>query len=386
MTDISRDELIALTAELVGIASENPPGEEADVATAIAERIEASPVDFELEVSEVLPDRPNVVARAGDPDQGTVLLTGHTDVVPAEADQWSGDPNELREEDGKLIGRGVADMKAALAAKLLASEAYLTGTDDPGEVVLGFVVDEEHLGRGTRAMIEGGIDADAAIVGEPTELDTCVAQKGVARYRVRVEGENAHSGTPDEGTDAIRAAGRLLVALESLDGELRDEWRHELLAPETITVTEIEGGIAPNVVADRVELVADWRFLPGRVTSPDPFDDRIERLVSSTDLEANVDVDIERTVFARSAEIPADDDLVKTVVEAAADASVESEPLGFNAATDARFLVHDADVPTVLFGPGSIENDAHTVDESIAVDSLVATARVYRNALDRLLG
>lgn len=385
MGEIDRENLVNLAETLVGIPSENPPGDENGVASALVDRLEASPVDFSVERTEVLPGRPNVIARGGDPIRGTVLLTGHTDVVPAEADQWSGDPYTLRHEDGRLIGRGISDMKGALAAKTVAAEDYLTRCDEPGEVILGFVVDEEHGGRGTRAMVEDDIDADAAIIGEPTELDVCITQKGVVRYRIEILGESVHSGTPDEGIDAIRAAGRLLSTLDSLNEELRTERQHPLLAPETLTVTEIDGGIAPNVVADRAELTIDWRFHPGRATDPEPFDDRIERQIASTVFDENVDVDYERTVFARGAEIPTDHELVRRVMDAAAAAGVDSEPRGFNAATDARFLIHDAGIPTVLFGPGSIEEDAHTVDESITVDSLLACAKVYRNTLERLL-
>lgn len=377
--------VIELTRTLVERPSENPPGEEAWVASAIVEWLENSSVDFDVEVTDVHPDRPNVVARAGNPANGSVLLSGHMDVVPAEPSQWNGDPYVLRERDGRLVGRGTADMKAALAAKLLAAEAYLTNSDDPGEVVLGLVIDEEGNAAGTRALIEEGMDVDCAIIGEPTNLQVCIAQKGLARYQITVTGESAHTGTPDEGVDAIRAAGRLLAAFESLDAELRDSTMHELLTPETLTVTEIEGGIAPNVVADRVEIGLDWRILPGKTATPERVERTIKDVIATTDFDTEVTVELERTLFARPAEIPVDHELVDTLVAAASDVGTESTPVGFNAGTDARFLVHDATVPTVLFGPGSIENDAHTVDESISIDDLHITALTYTRALERLL-
>lgn len=385
-TTLNRDELVELTGRLVSHPSENPPGNEAAVADAIVDRLDSSSIEFEVTVSEPLPGRPNVIARAGNPERGSVLLTGHTDVVPADADQWTGDPFELRHEEGRLIGRGTADMKGALAAKIVATEAYLRSTDRPGEVILGFVVDEEHGGQGTRAMVREGIDADYAIIGEPTNLGTCVAQKGVARYEIELSGRKAHSGTPDEGEDAIRAAGRLLAAVEAFDESVRKQRNHDLLAPETVTVTEIEGGTAPNVVADSVRLTVDWRFHPGREDTPESFDEQIRACVDDATIDADIDISIDRTVFARAAAVPEGHELVEAVVDAAADAGVESTPLGFNAATDARFLVHDAEIPTVLFGPGSIEDDAHTVDESIRTDELEDTAKTYANALRRLLG
>jgi acetylornithine deacetylase/succinyl-diaminopimelate desuccinylase-like protein len=94
---------------------------------------------------------------------------------------------------------------------------------------------------------------------------------------------------------------------------------------------------------------------------------------------------VDRTVFARAAETDPDHPAVAMVLDAARDRGVDAELVGFNAATDARFLVHDAGVPTLHFGPGSITDDAHTVDESVAVDDLVTAAAVYEAALERLL-
>lgn len=377
--------LVDLTAELVERASENPPGNERAVADFLAERLRASPISFDVERYEVEPNRPNVVARAGNADGGTILLAGHTDVVPANPDEWSGDPYALRQSAGRLVGRGVSDMKAAIAAKVLAAESALAGEID-GEVVLAFVVDEEWNGAGMRAFVDRGIAADHAIIGEPTNLDVCVAQKGVARYRLTVRGKSAHSGRPDRGVNAITGMRRVLDRIEELDQEVRRTTSHPLLAPETITVTEIDGGIGPNVVPDRVVATVDWRTLPGRDESVDAFDRRIENALDGTSVDGTeVDVSSDRLVFAHAAEIPSDHPLTTAVVGAARDSGTNTSAGGFDAATDARFLIHDAGIPTVLFGPGSIEEDAHTVDESIAVDDLVTTARVYESAIRRLL-
>jgi acetylornithine deacetylase/succinyl-diaminopimelate desuccinylase family protein len=382
---MTESEVVELAGELVERESENPPGNERAVAESLRDRLESSPVPIDVDFYEVEADRPNVVARAGDPENGTVLLTGHVDVVPANAADWSGDPYELRERGDRVVGRGISDMKGALAAKVLAAERYYADADRPGEVVLAFVVDEEANGAGTRALVERGLDADVAIIGEPSELQACVAQKGVVRYELTVRGESGHSGRPDDAVNAISGIRRVIERVEALDDRLREETEHPHLAPETVTVTEIAGGIAPNVVPDSVTATVDWRFLPG-TTSPDAFDRRIAETVEGATLDGEqVDVGVERTVFARAAEIPADHDLVEAVTDAADRAGVSAEVVGFNAATDARFLVHDADIPTVLFGPGSIERDAHTVDESIRAADLAATVDTYRGALDELL-
>lgn len=387
MVTIDDDELVTLTTSLVAQPSENPPGDEAAIASFLVDRLESSPIPFEVDQYEVEPGRPNVIARAGNPDQGSVLLTGHTDVVPADPEEWSGDPYELRRDGERLVGRGIADMKGALAAKIVAAESFLAAVDNPGEVVLGFVVDEEFRGRGTQAMLDRDVTADWAIVGEPTDLDVCVAEKGVARFDLTVTGRSAHSGRPDRGVNSIDGMRRLLERVEQFHDLLGETTDHPLLTPETITTTEIESVGSPNTVPNQTSATVDWRFLPGAGDDADEFTGRFLDSISGATLDGtSVAFAAEQTVFARAREIDTDHELVDATVSAAADAGCESDRVGFNAATDARFLSHDGGIPTVIFGPGSIEDDAHTVDESIRVSDLVRTVETYHHLLDRLVG
>lgn len=380
----TRSAVLKATRELVARRSENPPGEEAAVAEWLTERLESSPVPFSVDVTDIEPGRPNVVARVGDPNRGSVLLTGHEDVVPADPDAWTTDPYDPTVRDGHLYGRGVADMKGALAAMIVATERYVEATDDLGEVVLAFVVDEEHGGAGTQALVEAGLDVDAAIVGEPTDLNVCTAIKGVSRYEATVRGKSCHSGQPDTGRDAITGLRALLNEVAALDDEL-ESTTHPVLAHEDATVTQVAGGTAPNVVADRAEATIDWRFLPGP-TEPDRFDDRIEQAVGNVTVDGTpVEVDLDRVVFARAAETDPDHPVVQTVLEAVQARDPDAAVVGFNAATDARFLVHDAEIPTIHVGPGNLTEDAHTVDESVAISDLVATVDIYSTVLERLL-
>ncbi len=382
-TRSTEETLIELTRELVQRPSENPPGQEKAVARFLAQRLRASPVPFEVEMYEVEKDRPNVVARVGDPSMGSLLLTGHMDVVPAEASEWSGDPYELRRSSGRLIGRGTSDMKGALAAKVIATEEFYRRADRTGEVILAFVVDEEWDGNGTRFMMERGMTADAAVIGEPTRTRVCVAQKGVLRFEVLIRGRSAHSGRPDEGLNAIQGMRRVLSAVEEFDRTLRRETNHEYLAPETITVTQIEGGIAPNVVPEQARMTVDWRLHPGRTR--EDCERRFEELLNSCQYRGEqLEWERELIVFARAVQVDLDEEIVEAARSAVREHGLEDTPVGLNASTDARFLTPRG-IPTVLFGPGSIEEDAHTVDESIRVEDLVATERVYRSILKATL-
>lgn len=385
MTAVDESALVELASELVKRPSENPPGEERLVASYLEERLASSPVSFDVDTYDVEPDRPNVIARAGDPTAGSLLLCGHTDVVPADAESWSGDPYQVRRVDDRIVGRGVADMKGSVAAMLLAAESYVSDASAPGEVILAFVMGEERGGLGAEALVERGIQADGAIVGEPTRNRIAVAEKGVARYRVSASGRAAHSGRPDQGVNAIDAMRRVLDRIDQVDAEARTA-SHSQLASETVTVTEIDGGVAPNVVPDRVTVTIDWRTHPCR-DDPETLDRHIESALDDVTLDGRqVDVTVDRLSFARGSEVPPDARIVTTLEAAASDVDASASLVGFEAVTDARYLVHDAGIPTAIYGPGSIEEDAHTVDESLAVDDLKQAADVYRRTLQRFLG
>lgn len=383
MPTVSESQLVDLTRDLVSFPSENPPGNEGPVGEFLVQRLEQSPVPFDIAVQEVEPDRSNLVARAGDPARGTLLLTGHVDVVPAVTENWTGDPYELERLDSRIVGRGVADMKGALAAKILATESYLQENPAPGEVVLAFVVGEETTGFGSEMLVDEGITADAAILGEPTDLHVGIAQKGVVRYDVTIRGKSTHSARPDRGTSAIEGLRILLNRLHELDKSIRQE-THPLLSPGSVSVTEIDSGIAPNVIPDLAELTIDWRTVPGtdfQATSDfdTALDDVVDGVLSSCH---GLAIDYERWIFARATEISREGHIVSAITDAAGDVGVESDVTGFDASTDARHFVHRGDIPTVLFGPGTVENDAHAVDESISITDLVTTANVYLKTLE----
>jgi len=374
-------QVVDLTRQLVSFSSTDPPGDESAIGKFVVDWLESSDVPFTVETSEVRPGRKNVRAKAGDPHRGRITLTGHMDVVPADESAWSVDPFDLTRRDGRIIGRGVSDMKGALAAKLLAAESYLRNHDDPGQVELAFVVGEERGGFGTEALVESGVQTDWVILGEPTDMQICTAQKGTARYHVLIGGESSHAGRPDKGINAIDGARIVMDGLESLNQRMAER-THPLLTPGSVTVTEIEGGIAPNVVPDRVQLTLDCRLLPGTGVDIETLDEWIQAV--ATDLPQTYDVAVDRFSYSPPMEISREEDVVsavKTGVEAV------GRPVsydGFNATTDARHFVHELDIPVVLFGPGSIERNAHTVDEFIKIADLDDTVGVYRHAIEKL--
>jgi succinyl-diaminopimelate desuccinylase len=385
MAGHSQSALTELLSEMIAYKTVNPPGREQALADYLCDRLETSSVDFDIEYQKVSSDRSNIIARTGDQVRGSLLLTGHMDVVSATRADWSDDPFSLRHENGRLIGRGTADMKGALAAKIVAAESFLREHENTGEVILAFVVDEERNNTGTRVLLENGIETDAAIIGEPTQLQVAIAEYGAVGYELTVSGKGGHSGRPDLAINAIDGLRRVLDRIETLGNGVQAK-EHELFAPgPSISVTEIDGGTEPNVIPETATATLDWRTLPDSTRKPSEFDEQLATAIDGTTLRGtSVDVDFERKFFSTGSEISPDANIARTALAAAHETGIDADLVGFNAGSDARFFTQSG-IPTILFGPGSVEDDAHSADESITVDALLDTAEAYHRILERFL-
>lgn len=381
---IAVDELSELTRALVAAPGENPPGGEA----ATVEVLAAACGDRDLEVSrtEVEPDRANLSARLPGSDGPGLLLLGHTDVVPA-GDGWTVDPVGGLLRDGRVFGRGAADMKGGIAACVLAMAALRdVGVELSGPVELAAVVDEEEAGKGVRHYLASGDRSDfvGCVVAEPTDLQTIVAARGDSYLEVVVHGRAAHSGNPADGANAIYGAATVIAELETWHRELVGS-PHPLLGPPTWSVGQVHGGTGTSTVPAECLVVADRRLLPdesgaavvGEATV------RIAKLgLEDRGLSAEVRLMMEMPGF----ETPPDHPLVTTAHGAAAAAGGPRLPLGgWTAACDGGFLARDAGLPVVVLGPGSVATQAHQPDESVGLDELHVAARTYALIASRLL-
>jgi acetylornithine deacetylase/succinyl-diaminopimelate desuccinylase family protein len=372
---VDADEVLAVARSLLAARSENPGGTEdeaAAVAVGVLEELGAGP-----EVVRGAAGRPSVVATIGDGDGPTLAWNGHLDTVPAGSlDTWVADPFAGEVIDGRLIGRGACDMKGPIAAALAAAAAVRrVGIEGPGRVTFHLAADEELAGiHGTRVLWERGLlTQGAAIVGEPSDLAVGLAERGGAWITATAHGTAAHGSQPDRGVNAITSMARYLLRLH----EVLPDVEHPLCGRPTVNAALIGGGSAPNVVPDRCTVDIDRRLLPGehdRDAVLAPF----EALAADIRREhPEVDVRAEIREWTDAAEAPADT-TIADAVRAAAHAERGEMPadVGFTGITDARFYINDARIPTVIFGPGSL-SVAHTANEWIAVDDLVAAARIY---------
>jgi len=374
---IDRGNAVALARELVRIDSRNPalsagaPGER-EIARALADVLRAW--GMEVEVLEAAPGRPNVVARVGKRTEGrgarSLMFNGHLDVVGVEG--MVHPPFDAQERDGRIYGRGAADMKGGIAAMCAAAAraAAAEGGLD-GELVICAVADEEDASIGTRAIVASGVRADAAIVTEPTRLAIAPAHRGFAWLTVVVHGRAAHGSRYDIGIDAIRHAGLLLAELDALESTLLRERTHPLLGRASLHASLIEGGTAMSVYPDRCTLRLERRTMPGESEEAvlDEVRSACERLSRRLpDFDASVTLDLARAASDVAEDSPIVRALASTIEAGGAAARTE----GLSAWTDAAIL-NEAGIPAICFGPGDIAL-AHSAEE------WVATAEIERAA------
>lgn len=382
--EVDPDEVLRFARMLITTPSENPGGTEddvAEVAMGILEDLDGSPRIVRGEAG-----RPSVIARFGSADRPALAWNGHLDVVPAgDPETWRHPPFGAEIVDGRLVGRGAADMKGPIAGALGAVSAIRrSGVRLGGRLDLHLVADEELAGlHGTKVLLErGDLDQDAAIVGEPTELNLALAERGGAWITATARGTAAHGSTPHLGVSAITSMARFLLRIEGVLPDIE----HPLVGRPSVNAALIDGGSAPNVVADRCVVEIDRRVIPGERAADavlEPFD----RLAASIRAEhPEVDLSFAVKLWTDAAETSGDSriaDLCRDAVRT----ETGREPLdtGLTGITDARFYINDRSIPTVILGPGSL-TVAHMANESVEVAELVTAARVYARVFIGFLG
>ena len=382
-------ELIELTRDLVRIPSVVRPGEpfatEAGVARYVERWLRAE--GLPLEVHEVAPGRPNVLAWLGDAGPGrSLLLEGHTDVVtegdPAE---WTHPPFAAELVDGRIYGRGAADMKSGLAAAMIATAALRrSGARLGGRLVVGALVDEEGDMLGARHLCTTALGRalDAAIICEPEQNEICLEQRGVVWARVAIRGRMAHGAMPEAGVNPIGALGALLAEVPALERRLRRLCgRSRYLRPPTVTPTVVQApalGLGQaNVIPSSARVTLDVRLTPG----PD-----------GAAVAAEIDAACGRAAarcpgasiawepangFRLATRVERGEPLVRAVAAAVRQATGRAPRFGgVPGSTDGTILRMTLGIPIVTLGPGH-RHIPHQVDEYVEVAELVDAARIY---------
>lgn len=370
-------------SELVRINSinssyEGGPGE-AEAATYVRRFFEQRGI--EVWEQEVFPGRNNVIARIpGRDSTRRIVFEAHMDTVSIKG--MTIDPFDPVVRDGKMHGRGSVDDKAGLAAMMHAvADIHASGELPPCEVWMAAVVDEEYSFRGVVKLCEG-LQAAAAVVAEPTEFRCVIASKGVLRWRIKTKGKAAHSSKPHLGVNAITAMARVVLALNEDHARMQPA-AHPLLGPGTCNVGVIHGGVQVNFVPDEAVIEIDRRLLPGEEVPQvlERYQALLDALMKQhPDVVAEMETPmLQDWAFQTDAAAPLVQ-LARTLLgEMGRNDEVCGVPFGSDASKFSRM-----GIPTILFGPGSIDQ-AHAAVEYVECAEVEKALAFYTEIARRFI-
>jgi acetylornithine deacetylase len=377
---IQRGDALALAKALIAIDSQNPSlvtggVGEAAVASALADVLREW--GFAVEVQDVAPGRPNVIARIGKPGGRTLMFNGHLDVVGVEGMTHA--PFNPVEKNGRIYGRGSADMKGGIAA-MCAAAARAADAGLDGEVVIAAVCDEEYTSLGTRGLIERGVRADAAIVTEPTQLAIMPAHKGFVWIEAKFIGRAAHGSRYDVGIDAIRHAGLFLAELDRYESTTLATRGHPLLGRPSVHASGISGGNGMSSYPELCQLSIERRTIPGETTAQvrAEIEERLDR-TKLVDEKFNGSIRI--TMEQQPSDVSTSAPIVTALGRSLGNCGLRETIGGMTAWTDAA-LLNAAGIPAICFGPGDI-GVAHAAEEYVPTAEIESATRVLSDLAGR---
>jgi len=331
----------------------------------------------------------NLYATIGPQDRPGIMLSGHTDVVPVDGQEWNSDPFGMVERNGRLYGRGTCDMKGFIALVLANIPEFLRrGLDTPIHLALSY--DEEVGCLGVRHLIDLvkslPVRPRMAIIGEPTEMQVIVAHKGKTDVNVHVRGFECHSALAPSGVNAVDYAAELVGHISRMARRVAEEgpFDDEFDVPHsTLHTGVIQGGTALNIVPKDCRFEFEIRNLPQQ--DPQPLLDEIYRFAID-ELEPRMravhpdtGISFDQGVQYPGLDMRPDDEAVTLVKALAGQNSHAKVAFG----TEGGLFQQDAQIPCVICGPGSIAQ-AHKPDEYLSLEQLAAGQAFLGRLADRV--
>ena len=320
---------------------------------------------------------------------GGIILSGHTDVVPASAKEWSSNPFVATEKNNKVYGRGSCDMKGFIACAL-AVAPYFASQNLKKPIHFSFTYDEETACQGAPIMIrelkKRNINCSICIVGEPTSMKAVQAHKGCYEYSTHFTGLAGHGSAPDKGVSAVEYAVRFINKLMELREELKKRVpKNSVFTPpySTLQIGRIKGGLARNVIAD--QCVVDWELRPVVPEDGKFVNESIETYVKDVLLpemkkvypKANIEKEIIGEIIGFAKEEKSD--AVNLACNLTGDNSQDVVSFGTEAG-----LFQEIGISTVVCGPGSIEQ-AHKIDEHVSFEQLKLCLKMLINLKEKII-
>jgi len=368
---INQSRLTRLTQKLIRFNSENPPGNELEIARFIEKDMRS--LGLQVKIYTFAFKRPNIVATLkGSGNKESILLTPHIDTVPAGAG-WKFNPWGGVVKGGRIYGRGASDDKGNLASCM---EVMRSLVEDKirlkKDIIFAATADEETGShRGIVPLLKKSIlRPTVALVMDSDEFDTIVAQKGLIHFRIKIFGKKAHGAYNWRGINAIEQAAQIIGKLKKHKFKFK---KHPLLRPPTLNIGTVKGGDKVNVVADFCEFSIDTRYLPG--TNPKAVLKDVEKIIRSVTKKFKIEIDDLQYPY----EIDPKHPMVGAYLKAAKRMNIKAYLKGSEGATVITFF-QDKGIPAVATGYGT-HGVAHITDEYIKIDTLYRGTKLLEQFL-----
>ena len=332
-------------------------------------------------------NRPNVVGILKGKRKGkSIILNGHVDVVtPEPLHEWNDEPFAGIIKNGMIIGRGASDMKSGLAAMIFAVESIRNvGISLDGDVIFQSVIDEEYDGAGTLSCILKGYKADGALIAEPSDLKIVIGHAGVARFNICINGKSVHPSIKSKGINAIDKAFKIYRSLKSLDKRRNKLVTNELfnrnIYPDItgVLVSSINAGSWGSTVPANAKMHCRVGFLPNESIQKVKSEmvEILKKGSKNDDWLRKNPPKLETSAFVEPACLNINDPIINTMKFSyreffKKEAKITSSPAG----SDMRLFINYAKMPTIWFGPGSLEK-AHSANETVSIEDYINATKV----------